>query len=145
VGITFPSNWKQKAGKISASAASPKGNAWAAIATIDGAKDKEAGINGIKGRLAKYLQNIEYDEPTKTDRGALLITGSGNSAKSSIPVVFAIGVFNASPDQLAAAAFVADKNVEDQYKEAVRYMCQTIRGEKELAEQKHEVAKPISK
>jgi len=145
VGITYPADWKQKAGKTSISATSPKGDAWSAIGLIDGAKDKETGINNIKDRLEKYLQNVKFDEPTKTDRGALLITGSGDARKSSIPVVFAIGVFNASPDQLAAAAFVADKNVEDHYKEAVRYMCQTIRGEKDLTEQKHEVAKPISK
>jgi hypothetical protein len=145
VEIVFPPNWKQKSGKNSASATSPKGNAWAAIATIDGAKDKEAGLKSIRGQIEKYLDGAEFDELTKTERGALLITGSGKVRKSGIPVVFAIGVFKANPDQLAAAAFVADKNIEDQYKEAVRYMCKTIRGGDELGEQKHEVAKPISK
>ena len=98
----------------------------------------------LKEGLEKYLQNIEYDELTKTERGALLITGEGKAKKSGIPVVFAVGVFNASPEQLAGAAFVADKNIEDQYKEAVRYMCQTIRGEKDFTEKEHEVAKPVS-
>ena len=44
VGITFPSDWKQKAGDNSVSATSAKGNAWSGIATLDGVKDKEAGI-----------------------------------------------------------------------------------------------------
>ena len=144
VGITYPSTWKQKEGKNYATATSPKGNAWSAIATLDGAKDKEAGIKKVKEGLEKYLQNIEYDELTKTERGALLLTGEGKARKTGIPVVFAVGVFNASPEQLAGAAFVADKNVEDQYKEAVRYMCQTIRGEKDFTEKEHEVAKPVT-
>ena len=59
-------------------------------------------------------------------------------------MVFAAAVFDAGPGQLAGVAFVVDKNVEDRYKEAVRYICKTIRVEKDFAEQKHEVAKPIS-
>ena len=62
VGITYPSDWKQKAGDNYVSAISPKGNAWSVIATLDGAKDKEAGIKKVKQGLEKYLQNIEYDK-----------------------------------------------------------------------------------
>jgi len=127
------------------SATSPKANAWAGLAAIEDANDKQAGLKSIRARIEKYLDGAEYDELTKTERGALLITGSGTVKKSGIPVVFAVGVFEASPDQLAAAAFVADKNVEDQYKEAVRYMCKSIRAGDELAEPKHEVAKPINR
>ena len=145
MGITYPSDWKQKAGDNYVSAISPKRNAWSVIATLDGVKDKEAGIKKIKQGLEKYLQDIEYDDLTKTERGALLITGKGKGKKTGLPVVFAAGVFEASPGQLAGAAFVVDKNVEDHYKEAVRYMCQTIRGGKDLTEQKHEAAKPIIK
>ena len=57
--------------------------------------------------------------------------------------MFAAGVFNTSPEQIAGVAFVVDKNVEEHYKEAVRYMCQTIRGEKDFTEKEHEVAKPV--
>ena len=143
VGITYPSDWQQKAGKNYVSAISPKRNAWSVIATLDGAKDKEAGIKKVKQGLEKYLQNVEYDKITKTERGALLITGTGNGRKTNIPVVFAVGVFEAGPGQLAGTAFVVDKNAEDHYKEAVRYMCQTIRGEKDFTEQRHEAAKPV--
>ena len=144
VGITYPSDWKQKAGANFVSAISPKRNAWSVIATLDGAKDKEAGIKKVKEGLEKYLQDIEYDDLTKTERGALLITGTGKGRKTGLPVVFAAGVFDASPGQIAGAAFVVDQNVEDHYKETVRYIAQTIRSEKDLAQQKHEVAKPIS-
>ena len=143
VGITYPSDWQQKAGKNWVSAISPKRNAWSVIATLDGANDKEAGIQKVKQGLEKYLQNVEYDKITKTERGALLITGTGNGRKTNIPVVFAVGVFEAGPGQLAGTAFVVDKNAEDYYKEAVRYMCQTIRGEKDFTEQPHEAAKPV--
>ena len=67
------------------SAISPKRNAWSVIATLDGAKDKEAGIKKVKQGLEKYLQNIEYDELTKTERGALLITGTGKGKKDRPP------------------------------------------------------------
>jgi hypothetical protein len=143
LGMTFPADWKQKAGANSVSATSPKGNAWAAIATLDRAKDAQAGVKTLKEQLGKSLDEIKYDAVTKTERGALLLTGEGKSKKTGIPVVFAIGVFNASPEQLAGAAFVADKNVEEHYKQAVRYMCQTIRGEKELSQQEREAAKPV--
>ncbi len=143
VGITYPDDWKQKAGESFVTATSPEGNAWAVIARIDDAKDKDAGIKIVKDGLDKYLQEIQYDEPTTTERGALLVTGSGKIKKTGLPVVFATGVFNVSPQQIAGAAFFADENVEDQYKEAVRFMCQTIRGESDFTEQPHEVAKPV--
>ena len=41
---------------------------------------------------------------------------------TGIPVVFAVGVFDVKPKHLAGEVFVADKNAEDRYKEAVRYM-----------------------
>jgi hypothetical protein len=141
VGITYPSDWKQKAGDNYVTATSPKGNAWSVIATLEGAKDKEAGIARVRQGIEKYLQDVQYDGLTKTERGALLVTGAGKARKSGIPVVFAAGIFEAGPGQLAGAAFIADQNAEDHYKEAVRYMCQTIRGEKDFT---HEVAKPIS-
>ena len=58
------------------SAVSKKGNAWSALALLDGVKDKQAGIKKIKQGLEKYLTDIDYDDLTKTDRGALLITGT---------------------------------------------------------------------
>ena len=143
VGITYPSDWKQKAGNGYVSAISPKRNAWSVIATLDGVKDKEAGITKAKQGLEKYLQDVEYDDLTKTERGALLITGTGKGKKTGLPVVFAAGVFDASPGQIAGVAFVTDKNAEEYYKEAVRYMCQTIRGEKDFTEKKQEVLKPV--
>ena len=144
VGITYPSDWKQKAGDNSVSAISKKGNAWSVIATLDGVKDKQAGIKKIKQGLEKYLKNIEYDDPTKTENGALLITGTGTGKKGGTDVVFAAGVLDAAPGQLAGAAFIVDKSVDDRYKEAVRYIVKTIRTGKDLTEQKHEVAKPVS-
>ena len=144
VAITYPSDWKQKAGDDSVSAISKKGNAWSALALLDGAKDKQDGIKKIKQSLEKYLTNIEYDDLTKTDRGALLITGTGKGKKGGTDVVFAVGVFEAAPKQLAGVAFIVDKSVDDRYKEAVRYIVKTIQVEKDLAGQKHEVAKPVS-
>ena len=92
------------------------------IATLDGVKDKEAGIEKVKQGLEKYLQNIEYDDPTKTEGGALLITGSGKAKKAGVDVGVAAGVFDAGPGKLGGVAFVVDENVEDHYKEAVHYL-----------------------
>ena len=143
VGITYPSDWKQKTGDNNVSAVSADGNAWSVIATLAGVKDKEAGIAQVKQGLEKYLKDVDYDDLTNTERGALLITGTGKGKKSGVEVVFSAAVFDAGPGQLAGAAFVIDKNVEDHYKDTVRYICETIRVEKDFTEQRHEVAKPI--
>src|SRR4051812_7238254 len=43
VAITFPQDWKQSTSDQLASAASPDGQAWAGLALIQGAADKQAG------------------------------------------------------------------------------------------------------
>jgi uncharacterized protein YcfJ len=129
LAITYPADWKLKKGDHAITATSPDGHLWSAISTLERAKDKEAGIAKIKGELSKYLQDIQFDEPTKTKRGALILTGTGKGKKSGAEVVFATGVFDAAPQQLAGAAFIVDKNLEDHYKETVRSICQTIRCE----------------
>ncbi len=145
VGITYPSDWKQKTGERSISAVSADGHAWSGIATLEGAKDKQAGIKRLKQELEKYLENISYDDPAETKGGAQIITGTGKAKRAGVDVVFAAGVFDAAPGQLAGVAFVADKDLEDHYKEAARYICQTIRGAKDFTAKEHEVAKPISR
>ena len=143
VGITFPPDWKQKVGNNNVTAVSSDGHVWSVLATIDGVKDQEAAIKQIQQQLEKYLSDIDFDDLTKTERGALLTTGTGKSKKTGHELVFAAGVFDAGGGQLAGAAFVVDKGVEDHYKEAVKYTCQTIRGAEDLAGQAHEVAKPV--
>jgi hypothetical protein len=127
VGITYPSDWKQKTGDNFVSAVSKDGQAWSAIALMEGVKDKLAGIDKIKQGLEKSLQDITYDDPHKTERGAIVITGTGKTKKSGVEVVFAAGVLDSGEGQLAGAAFVVDKDVEQHYKETVRYICQAIR------------------
>jgi hypothetical protein len=133
VAITYPSDWKQKAGDNYVTAISPDGHAWSVIATLQGVKDQRAGIDRIKQQLDKYLKDIDYDDLTQTKRGALLVTGTGKGKKSGLDLVFAAGVFDSGAGQLAGTAFVIDKNMEDRYKETVRYTCQTIRGAPDLA------------
>jgi hypothetical protein len=145
VAITYPSDWKQKEGDNSVSAVSKKGNAWSGLALLDGVKDKQDGIKKLKQGLEKCLKDIEYDEVTKTDRGALLITGSGKGKKAGTEATFAVAVFEAAPKQLAGVAFIVDKSVDERYKEAARSIVETIQVEKDLAGEKHEVAKPVSR
>jgi hypothetical protein len=106
------------------------------IATLEGAADKYAGIAKVKHGLEQYLQDIKYDDPTETKRGALVITGTGKAKKSGVAVVFAAGVFDTGAGQLAGAAFVVDANIEDHYKETVRQICQTIRVTDQFEEKK---------
>jgi hypothetical protein len=136
VGITYPTDWKLKAEDRRASAVSADGQGWSVIALLEGVKDKEAGITKAKQGLEKSLKDIKYDEPTETERGALVVTGTGKGKKAGVEVVFAVGVFESGPGQLAGAAFVVDKDVEDHYKETVRSICETIRGEKDLTDAK---------
>ena len=143
VGITYPSDWKQKASENRVTAVSADGHAWSVLAILQGVKDKQAAINQTKQQLEKYLKDIDYDDPTETARGALMVTGSGKSIKSGVEVVFAAAVFDSGAGPLAGAAFVVDKGLEDNYKATVKYTCETIRGAKDFTEQKQEVSKPI--
>lgn len=127
IGITYPSDWKQTTGDRYVSAVSADGQAYSMIATLEGAADNQAGIAKVKQGLEKYLQDIKYDNLTKTKRGALVLTGTGKGKKSGVAVVFAAGVFDTGAGQLAGAAFVVDSRIEEHYKETVRQICQTIR------------------
>ncbi len=136
VGITYPSDWKQTTGDRYVSAVSADGQAYSMIATLEGAADQKAAIAKVKQGLEKYLQDIKYDELTKTKRGALVLTGTGKGKKSGVAVVFAAGVLDAGAGQFAGAAFVVDARIEDHYKETVRQICQGIRVGDQLAEKK---------
>jgi hypothetical protein len=136
IGITYPSNWKQITGDRYVSAVSADGQAYSMIATVVGAADKEAGIAKVKHGLEQYLQDIKYDNTTKTKRGALVVTGTAKGKKSGVAVVFAAGIFDAGAGQLAGAAFVVDARIEDYYKETVRQICQSIRVGDQFAEKK---------
>ena len=136
IGITYPSDWKQITGDRYVSAVSADGQAYSMIATLEGAADNQAGIAKVKQGLEKYLQDIKYDNLTKTKRGALVLTGTGKGKKSGVAVVFAAGVFDTGAGQLAGAAFVVDARIEEHYKETVRQICQTIRVADQLAELK---------
>ena len=136
LGITYPSDWKQNAGDRRVSATTADGLGWSAIALLAGVKDKESGIAKAKQELEKSLQDVKYDEPTKTERGALVKTGTGKGKKGGVEVVFAVGVFESGPGQFGGAAFIVDQDVEDHYKETVRYICGTIRGERDFADAK---------
>jgi hypothetical protein len=127
VGITYPSDWRQRVGDDYVSAVSADGQAYSVLATLGDIKDKQAGIERVKQGLDKFLQDIKYDDLTKTEAGSLVITGTGKAKKSGVDVVFAAGVLDAGSGQLAGAAFVVDRGLEDHYKEAVRYICHTIR------------------
>ena len=127
VAITFPQDWKQSASDTLVSAISPDGQAWAGLALLQGAADKQAGINKVKEGLGNHLSDIQYDEPTETKTGALVITGSGKGKKAGVDVVFAAGVFEAGKGQLAGVAFVVDSKIEDHYKDTAHSICETIR------------------
>jgi len=127
VGITFPSDWKQKTGDNYISAVSGDGQAYAMLVAQEGLADKKAGIKKVKEGLETYLKDIKYDEPSETKGGATVITGTGKGKRAGVDVVFAAGVFDAGKGHLVGAAFVVDAKMDDYYKETVRGICQTLR------------------
>ncbi len=133
LAVTFPDDWKQKTGANYVAAVSKDGQAWAVIGAVDGVKDKQAGMEKVKQGLEKSLTAIKFDDPIKTAKGTLVITGTGKGKKSGVDVVFAAGVLDAGPGQIGGAAFVVDAKVDDHYKETVKFICQTIKLAKDLA------------
>jgi hypothetical protein len=132
IGMSYPADWKQKTGTNYVTAVSPDGQAWSVLASLEGIANQEGGIERAKQGLEKYLKDVKYDDPVKTLKGALVITGSGKGMKNGVPVVFAAGILDAGEGQLAGAAFLVDENVEEHYKEAVRHICGTVRLAKDL-------------
>ena len=127
VGVTLPSDWKQATGDNYISGVSTDGQVYAMIATLEGAADKQAGVDRVKQGLVRYLQDIKYDDQIETKRGALVVTGTAKAKKAGVDVVFAAGVMDAGGGQIVGAAFIVDSRIEDYYKAAIRQICQTIR------------------
>jgi hypothetical protein len=127
VGITFPADWKQKTGEGYISAVSKDGQAYAMLVTLEGIKDQKAGAKKVQAGLENHLQDVKYDEPSKTKGGALVISGTGKGKKKNVDVVFAAAIFDAGKGQFVGAAFVVDSSIEDHYKETVSGICQTLR------------------
>lgn len=134
IGITFPADWNQKTGDSYISAVSKDGQAYAMVATLEGIKDQQAGAKKVQAGLENHLQDVKYDEPSKTKGGALVVTGTGKGKKKGVDVVFAAAVFDAGKGQLVGAAFVVDSKIEDHYKETVKGICQTLRRSGDFAE-----------
>ena len=133
VGITFPSDWNQRTADNYISAVSGDGQAYSMLVTAEGVANKQAGIKKVKEGLDQYLQDVKYDELSETKGGALVTTGTGIAKKAGVPVVFAVGVFDAGKGQLAGAAFVVDAKIEDHYKETIRGICETLRRGEDFA------------
>jgi len=127
VGVTLPADWKPTTGANHVSGVSADGQAFAMIAILDGAADKQAGIAKVKQGLLRYLQDIKYDDQTETKRGATVVTGTAKGKKAGVDVVFAVGVMDAGAGQIVGAAFIVDSKIEDYYKETIRQICQTVR------------------
>ena len=127
VGVTLPADWKPTTGATHVSGVSADGQAFAMIAILDGAADKQAGIAKVKQGLLRYLQDIKYDDQTETKRGATVVTGTAKGKKAGVDVVFAVGVMDAGAGQIVGAAFIVDSKIEDYYKETIRQICQTVR------------------
>jgi hypothetical protein len=133
VGITYPTDWNQKTGDTYISAVSKDGQAYSMVVTLTGVADKQAAGKKVKAGLDNYLKDIEYDDPTETKSGSLVITGTGTAKKAGVPVVFAAAVIDAGNGQLVGAAFVVDAKVEDHYKDTVKGICETLRRTKDFA------------
>jgi hypothetical protein len=96
------------------------------IATLEGAADKQAGINKVKQGLLRHLQDIKYDDQTETKRGATVVTGTAKGKKAGVDVGFAVGVMDAGAGKSSGPHSCRFK-IEDYYKETIRQICQSVR------------------
>ncbi|QDU75776.1 hypothetical protein Pan97_28180 [Bremerella volcania] len=127
VGVTFPTDWKQRTGDNYISAVSPDGHCWAMFVAMKSTTDVNAAMKKVEDGLNNYMTALKFDEPTKGKNGGVAVTGSGKGKKAGADLNFAVGVFDAGNNQLVAAGFAVDAKLDDHYKETVRGICETIR------------------
>jgi hypothetical protein len=69
VGITYPSDWKQKAGDHHVTAVSADGHAWSVIATLEGVKDNQDGLKLVFDSANLHLIAPQRLRNSQTGRG----------------------------------------------------------------------------
>ena len=116
-------------------AISADGQAFSVISTLDDVKDKEAGIAKIKEGIEDYLKDIEYDEPTETEQGSVILSGTGKGKKTDVDLVFSTAVFTSGKGQLSAIAFLIDADIEKYYEKTVLAICKSVLVESDFAEE----------
>jgi heat shock protein HslJ len=134
LGVSYPSDWKQVVEKSSVIATSDDGLAWSVISTLDEIQDQAAGIEKIKAGLEDYLEEIQYDETTKTESGALILSGTGKGKKSGVDVVLTSAVF-LSGQKHCGIVFIVDADIEKYYEKTVLAICESILVEEDFAEE----------
>jgi len=134
LGVTFPADWNVRTGDNYISAVSPDGHAYSMFVAAKGTTSKQAAVEKVKAGLLTYLTGILYDDPSETQGGATVVTGTGMAKKAGRDVVFAVGVFEADKGEFVGAAFVVDARVDDHYKETIRGICETMRRAKDFTE-----------
>lgn len=127
VGVTFPSDWKQRTGQNYISAVSADGHCWSMFVTIKSTTDVNAALKKVEDGLQNYMTEIKFDKQTEGKNGGVVVTGNGKGKKAGTDLNFAVGVFDAGNNQLVAAGFAVDAKLDEHYKETVRGICETIR------------------
>jgi len=138
LGVSYPSDWMQTVGKNHVIAVSSDGQAWSVISTLDGIQDKKAGVAKIKEGIEDYLKDIKYDELTETERGSLIVSGTGKGKETGVDVVFTAAVFASGKDQLSGLVFIIDASIEKYYEKTVLAICKSILVEKDFAHEEQE-------
>ena len=96
LGSPLPADWE--AGHRSQSLCLRRQPGWTGLcemitATLEGAANKQAGVDKVKQGLLQYLQDIKYDDQTETKRGALVVDRHGKGEEGpAFDVVFGVGV-----------------------------------------------------
>jgi hypothetical protein len=132
LGVSYPSDWKQVVGKSHVVATSEDGTAWSVISTIDDIQDRPSGVNKIKEGLEEYLKEIQYDETTKTESGATILSGTGKGKESGVGVVFTSAVFT-SGERHCGIVFIVDADIEKYYEKTILAICKSVLVEEDLA------------
>jgi len=127
VGVTFPSDWKQRTGDNYISAVSTDGHCWSMFVTIKSTSDMNAALKKVETGLQNYMTSLKFDKQTEGKNGGVVVSGSGKGKKAGTDLNFAVGVFDAGDGQLVAAGFAVDAKLDEHYKETVRGICETIK------------------
>ncbi|MGB0599732.1 MAG: META domain-containing protein [Rubripirellula sp.] len=132
IGVSYPSTWKQVIENNSVTATSEDGSVWSMVRPLDDIDDEDGSIQKVKSGLDTYLTGIQYNALSKSDKGASILSGTGQKKDSGEAIAFTSRLFR-SGTKYCGILFVINADSEKESQKTVLTICESIRVEQDFA------------